>query len=477
MRSRALSAVAASLAALAVAGALAATASAGGSPSPTPAEAEELGRQAYVYGFPLLDLLRIRHEETSVTCPDDRGNAPVNHFSNAKKFATPADRGVVAPNTDTLYSLSQLDLKKGPVVLRHPDMGKRFFDFELVDPYTNVIDYVGTRTTGSRSGRFAISWNDAKASKRKLEKAGISKSHVIKSKFRRVWVIGRTLAEDEADQAKAHKLMKRYKLTKLNGDGFKLPADCPSPDEPSEYPTPTAGPEFISQLNQALANNPPPKRDQPLLDELATVGVGAGLSPEEAGLPADVVDALYDGVTAEAAALPTRARISFLQESVANKGWVTADPIIGNFGTDYEYRARIAIVGIGANTPEEAIYPAALADSDGNLLNGANDYEMVYPADDLPPAKYFWSLTMYDFDGYLVDNPIDRYSLGPSHPPLIERSDGSIVIAISHDDPNDSTVNWLPSPAGAFRLNMRLYGPGNRALNGTWQPPKVVKQP
>lgn len=472
---RVIGAATAAIAAVAAFALLAAEAPAGTS-IPTPAEATELGKQAYDYGFPLLDSLRIRHEETSVPCPDGKGNAPVNHFANAKKFATPTDVGVVAPNTDTLYSLSHLDLSKGPVVLKHPDLTGRFFDFELVDPYTNVIGYVGTRTTGSKAGKFAISWNDAKASKGKLARAGIPKANVIKSKYRRVWVIGRTLAGDAADQATAYDLMKRYRLQKLNGQKFKLPADCHrGKGEPSKYPTPTAGPEFISQLNQALVNNPPPKRDQPLLDQLAPLGVGPGLSPEDTGLPADVIGGLYGGVSAEAAALPTRSKLAFLQQSIAAKGWVTADPIIGDFGTDYDYRARIAIVGIGANTPEEAIYPAALADSDGNLLNGANDYAMVFPADDLPPAKYFWSLTMYDFDGYLVDNPIDRYSLGPSHPPLITQPDGSVVVAIQHDAPTDETVNWLPSPAGAFRLNMRLYGPSQAALSGAWTPPKVVK--
>ena len=152
---RALISAAAVLAALSVATATAAEAGAA-----TPAEASELGRQAYQYGFPLLDLLRIRREETSVPCPDGRGNAPVNHLANAARFATPDDRTVVAPNTDTLYSIAHLDLGKGPVILRHPDMGKRFFDFELVDPYTNVIGYVGTRTTGSERGRFAIAWNE-----------------------------------------------------------------------------------------------------------------------------------------------------------------------------------------------------------------------------------------------------------------------------------------------------------------------------
>jgi len=441
---------------------------------PSPEQARELGKQAYDYGFPLLDMLRIRHEMTSVPCPDGRGNAPINHFANASKFATPDDRTVVAPNTDTLYSLAQLDLGKGPIVLRHPDMGDRFFDFELVDPWTNVIGYVGTRTTGSDAGRFVIRWNGRKQT-RKVRKTGLP---VIKSKYRRVWLIGRTLAGDEADQQTAYETMKRYKLTKLNGKKFKLPADCHrGKGEPTKYTTPTDGEQLIAQLNDAMVNNPPPQRDQPLLDELEPLGVGAGLSPADAGLSPDVLAALYKGATDEAAALTVETKLSFLQQSIEAKGWIFADPDIGAFGTDYRLRAEIAVVGIGANTPEEAIYPGALADSDGNLLDGANDYRMVFPADDMPPARYFWSLTMYDRDGFLVANPIDRYSLGPSHPPLIERPDGSIVVVISHDEPAEGDVNWLPSPSGGFRLNMRLYGPRKPALNGTWTPPPPVKLP
>ena len=126
----------------------------------SPAQAAELGREAYRYGIPLLEFLRIRHEMTSVSAPDGNGNAPVNALANARAFARPSDRTVVAPNHDTLYSLAQLDLGKGPIVLSHPDMGRRYFDFEFVDPFTNVIDYVGTRTTGTSAGRFQIAWTE-----------------------------------------------------------------------------------------------------------------------------------------------------------------------------------------------------------------------------------------------------------------------------------------------------------------------------
>jgi hypothetical protein len=434
--------------------------------APTAEQAEQLGRQAYDYGIPLLEILRVRHEQTSVRCPDTRGNAPVNSFSHAGGFARPEDRTVVAPNTDTLYSIAHLDLGKGPVVLRHPDMGKRFFDFELVDPYTNVIGYVGTRTTGSEPGRFAISWTGKPGPKRDR----ITKT--IHSDYRRVWVIGRTLATDAADQRKAQRLMHRYRLHPVGGRE-PVPPGC-APGAPEEFPTPTDGPGFVAALNRGLAANPPPRRDKPLLDRLAPLGIGPGPSVEEAGLPADVTAALYRGIETEAAELPRRARTTLLADSLANGGWLTLDPRVGRYGTDYELRALVAMVGLGANTPKEAIYPTALADSTGQLLNGSKRYRMVLGPGQEPPARYFWSLTVYDLDGYLIQNPIDRYSLGPTHPPLVRRSDGSIVIAIQHSQPAEADVNWLPAPAGAFRLNLRLYGPRKVALSGAWRPPPVV---
>ena len=175
-----------------------------------------------------------------------------------------------------------------------------------------------------------------------------------------------------------------------------------------------------------------------------------------------MLGALYDGVTGEAAALPTTARLGFLQESITNEGWVFADSDIGDFGTDYLLRAEVAIVGIGANTPEEAVYPAALADSDGNLLNGANDYGSRSRPARLPPAKYFWSLTVYDFNGYLTANPIDRYSIGPSHPPLSEQPDGSIAVALSRRGTVHRRRQLAAGAERGFRLNMRLYGPRRR---------------
>ncbi|MFN8112583.1 MAG: DUF1254 domain-containing protein [Solirubrobacterales bacterium] len=466
MTARMSAAIAGATAALALAACFCATATAG-SPAVTPEQATELGRQAYRYGLPLLEFMRVRKEQTSVACPDGKGSAPVNSFSNAKRFPDPEADTVVAPNTDTLYSIAHLDLSKGPIVLSHPGMGKRYFSFQLLDPYTNVIDFIGSRTTGSKAGRFAISWTGKPAKSK-------PRMPVIKSKYRRVWVIGRTLATDRADQREAYAKMRQYGLARIGRDPKTFPKDC-DPGTPGEFPTPTDGKAFIGKLNRWLAQNPPPKRDDPLLAELAPLGVGPGLSPEDAGLAPDVLDALYSSVTAEAASFPTATRIDALQKSIAAGGWLLPASNIGAYGTDYDFRAQIATIGLGANTPDEAIYPTGLTDSTGGLLNGANDYRITFPPGEQPPAKYFWSLTVYDSNGYLTPNPIDRYSLGPSHPPLVEKPDGSVVIVLQTDEPSEDDVNWLPTPNAGFRLNLRLYGPSKAAQNGDWAPPPTVK--
>jgi hypothetical protein len=432
----------------------------------TPGQANALGHQAYLYGFPLLEFLRVRATNTSVRCPDRAGNAPINAFSNAAGFARPQDRTVVAPNVDTLYSIAQLDLGRGRVVLSHPAMGHRYFVFELVDPYTNVLGYIGTRTTGSRAGRFAITW-----SKHPGPRAGGAK--VLRVSSRRVWVIGRTLASGPADQRRAQKLMRRYTLSPAGGPR-RFAANC-RPGAPHKAATPS-GLAFLDALAGALRHNPPPARDQPLLEQLKAAGVGPGLRPQDAGLSAAALQALADGVDQAAAALPGLTKASILARAKAGGGWATPPANIGDYGTDYTTRAAIALAGLGANTPIEAVYPTAYVDDSGQTLDGAQRYRLTFGPGRLPPARAFWSLTMYDADGYLVSNAANRYAIGSSHPPLKRRADGSVVVAIQSTPPAEADVNWLPSPAaGAFRLNLRLYWATKAVLDGTWHPPSVVR--
>jgi hypothetical protein len=295
----------------------------------------------------------------------------------------------------------------------------------------------------------------------------------VRSPSRRVWVIGRTLATDRTDQRRAVAEMRRYRLTPPGG-GRRF-GRC-RPGKPREARTPT-GLAFLDALGRALAQNPPPARDRPLVERLAAVGVGPGMRPERAGLAPDVLQALVAGVDAIARALPGAARNTILQGSLANEGWSIPRPIIGNYGTDYTYRAGVALLGLGANTPDEAMYPTALTDATGQLFDGSNRYRLTFAPGREPPARAFWSLTMYDADGYLVENPQRRYAIGDSHPPLLRRPDGSIVVAIQRERPTEPRVNWLPAPAGGFRLNLRLYVPERSALSGAWRPPPVQRLP
>ncbi|WP_309648468.1 DUF1254 domain-containing protein [Nocardioides sp.] len=437
------------------------------SAAPDPVSALTIGRDAYQYGFPLLESLRVRAEMTSVRCPDERGNAPLNSFSNARRFADATARTVVAPNTDTLYSIAHLDLGGGPVVLRHPDMGRRYYSFAMLDPYTNVIAIPGAREDGGGAGSVQVRW-----SRRPGPAGGPTYDRVVTSRYRYVWVIGRTLASGRADQRRAHQLMTRYTLTDVDGRRRTFADDC-RPGRPERHPTPTTGAAFVRRLNAALTRIPPPQRDEPLLARLAAYGIGPGLSPDEAGLDPVTQESLFRAISTAASLLPREVQARALRGALTHDGWFDPPPRIGRYGTDYELRAQIASAGLGANTRIEATYPVGVTDGTGVPYVGTNDYRLILAADDLPPVRYFWSLTMYDADGYLVPNAGDRYSIGPSHPGLREQPDGSVVVVMSRTRPSDPTVNWLPSPPGQFRLNLRLYGPRPAALDGRWTPPPV----
>jgi hypothetical protein len=431
----------------------------------SPAQATALGAKAYVYGLPLLDFERTARIQTSVQCPDAVGDAPLNTFSTGRAFAGPADRTVVAPNVDTLYSIAHLNLANGPVILSHPNMGHRYFVFELLDPYTNVISYVGSRTTGSGAGRFAITWTGG----RNQNARGAT---VIRSRYRSVWVIGRTLATTRVDQRRAVALMRQYRLSPLGGPRT-FRSTCKS-TTPATVSLPD-GLAFLTALDAALKRYPPPARDHAVLAQLKRIGVGPGVKPKDAGLPAATLAAAVAGVNQETVSLPTSAKGQILAQAIKHGGWYTPPADTGHYGTDYRTRAALAAEGLGANTPAEALYPIALTDASGHLLDGSDgSYQLTFRRGHLPPARAFWSLTMYTESGYLVANSAHRYSIGPSHPPLRRQADGNVVIDISHTRPSEADINWLPAPAAPFRLNLRLYWPRSTALDGTWQPPPIT---
>ena len=462
-------ATAAVLAAAAPAGAAAGTLDFGSTPEQQRAAGEAMGKEAYTYGYPLNEFNLVRKADLKLS-------APLNVLANAQQLATPAAQGVVAPNTDTLYSLAQIDLGKGPVVLKVPEMdhglfNPRYWTFEFVEPYTNVVGYIGSRLNGSAGGTWALEWDGAK-SKKALPK-GVKR---FKSSARRLWVIGRTLVSGKQDEAKAKKLMAQYRLGTLAaltaGKALTKPRNL-TPGRPKTVEPPGLG--FLDLLSAGMTEDPPPARDAAIVARMRNFGIGAGLKPSTAGLPAPVLEGLAAGVDAAAASLPTEARLPILTQAKENGGWYNPSSKVGIFGTDYAMRARVALVGLGINTVEESTYPTALTDSAGDMLNGANSYRMVFKRGKLPPVKGFWSVTMYDSSGYLVPNAAKIYAVGPDHPGMITRKDGSVVIVVQKSKPTEKDVNWLPSPEAGFRLNMRLYVPSKSILNGTWKPPGIEK--
>ena len=290
-------ATAAVLAAAAPAGAAAGTLDFGSTPEQQRAAGEAMGKEAYTYGYPLNEFNLVRKADLKLS-------APLNVLANAQQLATPAAQGVVAPNTDTLYSLAQIDLGKGPVVLKVPEMdhglfNPRYWTFEFVEPYTNVVGYIGSRLNGSAGGTWALEWDGAK-SKKALPK-GVKR---FKSSARRLWVIGRTLVRGNKDQAKAKKLMAQYRLGTLSsltaGKGLSKPRNL-TPGRPKTV-EPT-GIAFLDLLSAGMTDDPPPARDAEIVARMRNFGIGAGLKPSTAGLPAPVLEGLAAGVDAAAASL------------------------------------------------------------------------------------------------------------------------------------------------------------------------------
>ena len=418
-----------------------------------PVRAALLASQAYIYGYPLMEYERVRQ-----TVPD------LNTIYSLTSFANPdvdpiwtAIGGGKRPNTDTFYSLAELDLSNGPVVLSIPDMGTRYYSFQLTDPYTNVVDYIGSRTTASDPGKYAIVWTGRPSGPIPAD------ATVVNVPYSSILMLGRTLAGDAADQQQAIDLIKQYSLT---------PAGGPPPVTPQPKP----GLSYLDAISAAMTTNPPPAQDDPKLAKLAKIGVGLNLTVADAGLGPLARLSAGLAVKLTAALLPTLAQLQQLVSAVQNKGWAIPDSSIGDFGTNYLLRAGVAEVGLIANTPEEAMYSSALLDSHLLPLNGCNTYVLHFAPNEAPPTDAFWSVTVYDKNGYLVQNPENKYSVSSSRPnELVTRVDGSIDIIFSRTDPGDPTANWLPIPKGSFGVYLRNYVPQQAALDGSWTPPGIKR--
>jgi len=411
-----------------------------------------------------------------------------NEIISVDGLANASTHAVVSPNVDTAYSVSWIDLTTGPVVITVPNEGSRFYTFQIMDAYTNAYAYIGTGSTGTAAGAYAIlppGWSGTLP-------AGV---HEIKSPTNTDWLLGRTLVENAADLPAVKKVEEKYTITPLEAwaEGVREPSLILNQAPTGKKKTLPTGAQFIATLNQELTIDPPPAADDCALHAMAPAGVELAHPSAQQSFEADVENiagatppSKTDATRAAAVKAGTAAAVKIIAGAAnhlitvadaQNHGWTLVGNWIARFGTRYLGRAIIATDFLGANTNAQALYPTTFTDVDGLVFNGAHDYTLTFPKGELPPAKAFWSLTMYQPDDFLYANSLNRYALG-NRSALHFANDGSLTLYIQHKAPTNPAelANWLPAPAGGFHLTLRIYQPARSALIGAWRPPPVIAE-
>lgn len=424
-----------------------------------------LAEEAYLYLYPLV-LMEVTRQQSINTAPGRIfGRGPENTFVHTRTFPTADFRDVVRPNFDTLYSIAWLELGAGPVVIHLPDTADRYYLLPLIDMWTEVFANPGKRTTGTAALDLLVvppGWSGEPP-----EGHGL-----IQAPTPHVWVVGRFQTNGVDDYPVVRALQDQLTLTlPPEYDRFPLDPTVDATTAPLRTVAQLSGVEFFRRAASALRTVPVHKTDFSVLARIRHLGIVPGLPFDSSRLDAADTARLEDGV-AEARATML-ATLPLLGRRV--NGWVLNVETMGNYGNDYLKRAVVALVGLGANPPEDAVYPVLMTDADGRPLDGGNRYRLHFEQHELPPVDAFWSLTMYDADGFPVANPIDRYAIG-DRDALRYNADGSLDLALQHERPADDLVpNWLPAPLGPLGVTMRLYGPRREVLDGAWVPPAVTR--
>jgi hypothetical protein len=437
-------------------------------------EAAQIGVEAYIYGYPLVTMEMTRRVLTNVAAPEGQ-KAPVGQFARLREYPTPANKEVTAPNADTLYTLAWLDVSKEPWVLSLPDMEDRYFLMPMLSGWTDVFQVPGTRTTGTKAQTYAITGPNWK---------GTLPPGVLeyKSPTGMVWILGRIYCTGTPADVKAvHALQDQCKLVPLSHYGKAYTPPTGQVDPKIDMKTPVreqvngmdAG-AYFKLLATLLKDNPPAAADAPMVAKMAKIGIVPGQDFDIAKLDPAVAKALQGMVK------PAQEKIMsqmLVGGSVNVNGWSYRTKGVGIYGTDYLQRAFITAIGLGANRPQDAIYPTSEADAAGQPYDGAHKYVMHFDKGQTPPAQAFWSLTMYDAQYFFVANPLNRYTLS-SRSQFKQNQDGSVDLSIQNESPGkDKEANWLPAPKGKFVLMLRLYWPDEppqvSILDGSWKPPVV----
>lgn len=430
----------------------------------TPSEAEQLAYDAFVYGYPVVDNYRVMYEGAIAT------GRRFNHIAGKVALYGPDDTIVVVPNNDTAYSNAWLDLRPGPLVLDVPAIEDRYWSFQLIDSFTNNVDYLGSRQTPTAGAplKFLIAgpgW---------LGRAPAG-MRLVRSPTNMLFLLGRTQIFGEADVPVAASIMNGYQLTPLNvPPGPASPGALPGMAAPTTYPYVDAATiklarYFFEYLNLCLTHFQGPQAsevDAALMLRLAPLGVGPGRTFDPAALGEQLMTALERGIARADKDIA-------LWASGGQAGWKMIDPQAEFFGTDeeaYAFRAQVCRAGIYANSPAEALYPMAYFDDAGERLDGSKyDYTLTFPIAELPPCdaskKGFWSLTIYNEEQFLVHNDINRYSLGDRSEGLVVPREPTTIYIQADPVAQDKEAGWLPAPKGPFQLVLRVYCPTDKMLD------------
>ena len=441
-----------------------------------PQEAHDIAVNAYLYFYSPVTMDLTRKQLTNTAPGKGSIGGPANTFANIGAYPTADMRAVVRPNFDTLYSSAWLDLTKEPVVVSVPDTHGRYYLLPMLDMWTDVFASPGWRTTGTQAHNFVIvppGWKPG--SNGELP----HNAQRIDAPTPYVWIIGRTKTDGPDDYDAVHQIQAGYKITRLSEWG-KTPTPIEAKiDSSVDVTTPPktlvdampAG-KFFAYAAELLKLHPPHITDQPIIAQMRQIGIEPGKSFDITTLDPAIQKTL-ETVPQEAQQLlkwklPTLARVA--------NGWSMNTDTMGVYGNYYLNRALISQYGLGANLPEDAIYPANLADDTGKPLDGANKYTIHFDKAALPPVNAFWSITLYDDEGFQVANSLNRFAVS-SWMPFKYNSDGSLDLYFQNESPGaEHETNWLPAPKGSFNLTMRLYAPRSDALTGKWNPPPVVRR-
>ncbi len=432
-------------------------------------ETQAIAQEAYVFLYPLVLMDLTRKQMINADPKVNPIGGPANAFTHVRAFP-PADlRVVVRPNFDTLYSSAWLDLTNGPVIVSTADTNGRYFMLPMLDMWTDVFAVPGKRTNGTGAASFAVvppGWTGNLPQ-------GVDR---IDSPTPTAWIIGRTQTNGVKDYDTVHKIQDGFKITLL-ADWGKTPRKIeqkidPSVDtktEPLRLVNEMSPLKFFEYAAELMKQNRPHLTDWSTVARMKRIGLEPGKTFDKSKVSADLLtQAAADGLKLMRDKVPTMARVT--------NGWGMNTDTMGVYGNYYLKRAIVAMAGLGANQVDDAIYPLNFGDADGKPVMAENNYVLHFTKDELPPVGAFWSLTMYDAEGFQVANPINRFAIG-DRDALKFNSDGSLDLYIQNENPGrDKESNWLPAPkSGALGLTLRLYAPKPEALDGRWNPPAIKR--